>query len=122
MSDFKENKEFKKMYEKLDEKTRKEVDSLEKEEWKIEVLKILSDNIVLELYKNMKPLTKQKIDSLKIRDRASILKQLLSKKELEKKKRNTTNFYPRGKGTGTGTRTRTRSRTIRYYRRRTRYR
>ena len=100
MSDFKENKEFKKMYEKLDEKTRKEVDSLEKEEWKIEVLKILSDNIVLELYKNMKPLTKQKIDSLKIRDRASILKQLLSKKELEKKKEIQQIFIPEEKGQG----------------------
>jgi hypothetical protein len=32
MSDFKENKEFKKMYEKLDEKTQKEIDSLQKEE------------------------------------------------------------------------------------------
>ena len=61
-----ENKEFKQMYEKLDKKTRTEVDSLEKEEWKIEVLKILSDNVILELYKNMKPLTKQKIDSLNI--------------------------------------------------------
>lgn len=89
MNEFKENKEkkeWKEKYDKLDEKTKKEIDSLEKEEWKKNVLNILSDDLVIELYKKMKPLSRQKIDSLNIRDRVGILKQLITNNQKEKEK------------------------------------
>ena len=90
MNEFKENKEkkeWKEKYDKLDEKTKKEIDSLEKEEWKKNVLNILSDDLVIELYKKMKPLSRQKIDSLNIRDRVGILKQLITNNQKKKKKK-----------------------------------
>ena len=80
-----ENQEFNKIYEKLDEKTKKEIDQLQKQEFKEDVLKTLGDPVIIELYKSLKPSVKQKIDSYKIRDRVAILKQLTSKKELQAK-------------------------------------
>jgi mRNA (guanine-N7-)-methyltransferase len=80
-----ENQELNKIYKELDEKTKKEIDQLQKQEFKEDVLKTLGDPVIIELYKTLKPSVKQKIDSYKIRDRIAILKQLTAKKELETK-------------------------------------
>jgi hypothetical protein len=80
-SDAKKNIELNKIYDSLDEKSRKEIDAIEKQEIKVEVLKNLSDPYIMEHYKNLKPSTKKKLDDLKIRDRVMILKQLVAKEE-----------------------------------------
>ena len=77
-----ENQELNKIYRELDEKTKKEIDQLQKQEFKEDVLKTLGDPVIIELYKTLKPSVKQKIDSYKIRDRVAILKQLTAKKEV----------------------------------------
>ena len=80
-----ENQELNKIYKELDEKTKKEIDQLQKQEFKEDVLKTLGDPVIIELYKTLKPSVKQKIDSYKIRDRVAILKQLTMKKEVTTK-------------------------------------
>jgi len=78
----KENQELNEIYRFLDEKTKKEIDVLEKPEFKISVLKILSNPEIMETYQEMNPKNKKKIDEMKIRDRMMILNQL-TKKEKE---------------------------------------
>jgi len=80
-SDAKENIELNKIYDSLDEKTRNEIDTLEKQEFKVEILKNLSNSLIMEHYNNLKPIPKKKLDELKIRDRVMILKQLVAKEE-----------------------------------------
>jgi hypothetical protein len=78
----KENQELNEIYRFLDEKTKKEIDGLEKPEFKLSVLKILSNPEIMETYQEMNLKNKKKIDEMKIRDRMMILNQL-TKKEKE---------------------------------------
>jgi hypothetical protein len=77
----KEKEEFNQIYRSLDIKTKKEIDALEKDEFKISVLKSLSDPQVMETYQNLNPQSKKKLDEMKIRDRMMILKQMVKKEE-----------------------------------------
>jgi hypothetical protein len=75
--------ELNNIYNELDDKTKKEVDELAKKEFKIAILKDISNKEIQSIYDNLKPINKAKLDALKIRDRYITLKQLLKKnKEL----------------------------------------
>ena len=80
----KENEEFNQIYLSLDIKTKKEIDALEKLEFKVSVLKSLSDPQIMETYQNLNPQNKKKLDEMKIRDRMMILKQMAKKENLVK--------------------------------------
>jgi hypothetical protein len=70
------------IYENLDEKTKNEIDALPKIEFKISLLKTISDPQIKIVYENLKPENRQKIDQMKIRDRYIFLKQLNKKKNI----------------------------------------
>jgi len=76
--------EINKIYNELDDKTKNEIDELPKLEFKIRLLKDISNNDLQLLYNNLSSNDKAKIDSLKIRDKYFTLKQLLKKKSQEK--------------------------------------
>jgi len=75
------SEELNKIYNSLDDKTRQEVDLLSKLEFKIEILKDISNKDLEILYNNLNLKEKVKLESLKIRDRYFILKQLLKKQK-----------------------------------------
>jgi hypothetical protein len=74
-----ENRELNKIYQLLDPSWKKEFDQLEKKDVKARILKILLDPGIMELYKSQSAKNKEKLDGLNIRERATILKQLLDK-------------------------------------------
>ena len=69
------------IYNDLDPKTKKEIDELSRIEFKIGILKDITNKDIQLIYNNLNPKDRTKIDSLKIRDRYSTLKYLLKKKE-----------------------------------------
>ena len=81
--DAKENAELNKVYNSLDEKTRKEIDATDNVQFKVEILKNLSDPRLMDYYNNLKPSRRTKLDELKIRDRLMIIKQLIPKEEIK---------------------------------------
>jgi hypothetical protein len=76
--------ELNKMYTDLDDKTKQEIDVLPKNELKVALLKDISNKDLQNIYEKLKPLDKRRIDSLNIRDRYTMLKQLLKKQILTK--------------------------------------
>jgi hypothetical protein len=80
MTDF-ESRELNEIYNGLDAKTKKEIDELSKIEFKIALLKDISKKELQIIYENLSVKEKTKLDSLKIRDRYSILKQILKKQQ-----------------------------------------
>jgi hypothetical protein len=80
-----ENKKFNEIYQTLDEKTKKEIDRLVKPEFKVDVLKILMDQEIQAFYHDLNPKNKQKLESVGIRDRVRILKELFLKDKERKK-------------------------------------
>ena len=73
------------IYENLDEKTKKEIDELPKIEFKISLLKTISEPEIKQIYENLKPENRQKIDQMNIRDRYTFLKQFKKKTSLSDK-------------------------------------
>jgi hypothetical protein len=76
--------ELNKIYNDLDDKTKEEIDVLQKNEFKVAILKDISNKDLQNIYERLKPADRSKIDSLKIRDKYTTLKQLLKKQILNK--------------------------------------
>jgi hypothetical protein len=70
------------VYQSLDDKTKKELDALSKLEFKISLLKDIKNEELKKIYENLNSKDKQKLDLLNIRDRYTLLKQLLKKSKL----------------------------------------
>ena len=89
--------ELNEIYNDLDTKTKKEIDELSKIEFKIGILKDITNKDIQLIYNNLNPKDRAKIDSLKIRDRYSTLKYLLKKKEEKRgeQQEEQKNFGPR---------------------------
>jgi len=76
--------ELNKIYNNLDDKTKQEIDVLQKNEFKVAILKDISNKDLQNIYERLKPGDRSKIDSLKIRDRYTTLKHLFKKQLLNK--------------------------------------
>ena len=74
--------ELNNVYNGLDEKTKKEIDALPKMEIKISILKNIKDVELKNIYENFNEVDKKKFNSINIRDRYLLLKQVLKKNKL----------------------------------------
>lgn len=74
--------ELNKIYNDLDDKTKYEIDALPKLEIKIGILKDISNPDLQNLYNNLNSKEKSQVDSLRIRDKYTMLKQLLKKRNI----------------------------------------
>ncbi len=73
--------ELNKVYESLDDKTKKEIDSFPKMEIKIMTLKNIQDPELKKVYEGLNEMDRKKINLLNLRDKYLLLKQILKKRK-----------------------------------------
>ena len=83
MNDF-GDPQLNKVFKELDEKTQNDILNYQKKEIQIEILKSINDAEIIKLYNSLSGKTKDKVDSVKIRDKYMILRDLLKEKEKNK--------------------------------------
>ncbi len=84
MNDFGDS-ELNKVFKELDEKTQNDILKYTKKEVQIEILKSINDPELKKLYDNLSSKSKSKVDSVGIRDKYMLLRDLLKKKKAPEK-------------------------------------